>query len=52
MAEKHEQQMSIEQIYLLASRGYSPAEWDVLYDLKRSVIIRRKDKTDAAIIFK
>ena len=51
MAEKKEQ-LTIEQIYLLASRGYSPAEWDVLYDLRRSMIIRRKDKTDTAIIFK
>lgn len=51
MAEKKEQ-LSIEQIYLLASNGYSPAEWDVLYDLKHSMIIRRKDLTDAAIIFK
>ena len=50
MAEKKE--MTKAQIRLLTSRGYSPTEWEVLYDLPRSMIIRRKDKSDAAIIFK
>ncbi len=50
MADKKE--MTKVQQLLLAKNGYSPAEWDVLYDLRHSMIIRRKDKTDAAIIFK
>lgn len=51
MAEKKEQ-LTAEQIRLLVRHGYSPTEWDVLYDLRHTMILRRKDRTDAAIIFK
>ncbi len=51
MAEK-KGKLTAEQMYHLVKHGYMPAEWEVLYDLQYSMIIRRKDRSDAAIIFK
>ena len=45
-------EMTREQMILLASRGYLPSEWEILYDLPHTMIIRTKDRKDAAIIFK
>lgn len=50
MAEK--MAMAGEVMYLLACHGYLPAEWDVLYDLPHTLIIRKKDRSDAAVIYK
>ena len=45
-------EMTRGQMILLASRGYLPSEWEILYDLPHTLLIRTKDRKDAAIIFK
>lgn len=47
-----QKEMTRGQMILLASRGYLPSEWEVLQDYPRSMLIRTKDRKDAAIIFK
>ena len=41
-----------EQVILLASRGYLPSEWEVLLDYPRTMLIRRIDRSEAAVIYK
>ena len=45
-------EMTRGQMILLASKGYLPSEWEILYDLPHTMIIRTIDRKDAAIIFK
>ena len=50
MAEKKE--MTREQRIILASKGYQPALYEVLYDLPHTMIIRNLETKEPAIIYK
>ena len=50
MAPKRE--MTLAQKVLLASKGYNPGNYEVLFDAIDSMIIRSLDKTDFALIRK
>lgn len=45
-------EMTPEQKRLLIRKGYMPAKYEVLYDLRHTMIIRSIDKKEAAVIFK
>ena len=45
-------EMAREQMILIASRGYLPSEYEVIVDYPRSMLIRKKDGTEPAVIFK
>lgn len=47
-----QKELTREQKILLASRGYLPDMWEVIVDGRQSMLIRRKDRLDAAVIFK
>ena len=47
-----QKEMTKGQKIILASRGYSPSLYEVLFDYPNSMIIRSIDQRDAAIIFK
>ena len=44
--------LTSEQKILLASRGYQPALYEVLYDLKHTMIVRNIQTKEPAVIFK
>ena len=45
-------EMSREQKIILASRGYQPALYEVLYDFPHTMIIRNIETKEPAVIFK
>ena len=47
-----QKELSREQRILMASRGYLPGMYDVLYDGKQCMLIRSKDRTEAVVIYK